>query len=610
MKIDRRSFSKKCFQALLLTSTCSIDSSVLAGNALHRKVGQKEADTNFAKLRERLTTRILKFEPEERRIQGDSTAAGQLKDWHPRSIAEEVEFCRDGIKQLAAIQVANPAERIDREVLKAHLTYLNHYYGQYHGELGNLPISEYPYQVIQYEVQRFLTSKPEAAAASARDHFSAVEEILRKLPQYLKQQEANLTAGLHLTAGLKPRQPDKEILQDLILSIGSANKPDSIRDGLQVALPKQLKAIGPLLRASQNKALLGLLQQADEAYARHVDFLNRVLLSQASDSWALGKEEYQHRYALIYGDGISLDDLVRRAEAKVTEEKSKMTDLANRLRPELSLSETLDWLYKQPSITEQELLRDYEQVQIKIDQGLTSRLGLQPGELKYVPKPPGMSIPPATNWPAPLRSQGVGIVLVDTSPFGLEKNHSADRPWIVAHEGNPGHAAQSLCFQKAFREGRAPLCRFMNVPDEVGYVRGNWYAMANIEGWAFYVERLLLKSGLLTPEEQLAARTGQALRAARVVVDMRMHTADWSRERGKKYLMQEAGQIEKVADRESRRYPRIPLQALSYFLGASQFEKLDETYREHFGESFYQQLLALGPVPPTLIDDYFKATIK
>jgi uncharacterized protein (DUF885 family) len=603
MKIDRRSFSKKCFQALLVTGVCSVDPGILVGNALRRKNDQGGAETDFAKLREQLTTKILKFEPEESRIQGDSTAAGQLKDWSPRAIAEEVEFCRNGIKQLEAVQVANPAEQIDREVLKAHLTYLEHYYGQYHGELGNLPISVYPYNVIQYELQRFLTSKPDQAAASARDHFNAVEEILRKLPRHLEQQETNLTAGL------KRRKPDKEILQKLISDIGSADKPESIRGGFLLTLPLQLKEI-EYLPASQKKALHELLQQAAAAYARHADFLNRVLLPQASDSWTLGKDEYRRRFTLIYGDRISLDDLVREAEAKVVEVKKEMTSLAHQLRPELPLSETLAELYKQHSATAEELLRAYEQAQKKIDAGLTSRLGLQTGEVSYVPAPSGVSVGLATNWPAPLRAQGVGIVLVETSPDGLKENHTADLPWIAAHEGNPGHAAQSLGFQKAFMKGQAPLCRFMNVPDEVGYVRGNWYAMANIEGWAFYVERLLLKSGMLMPEEQLAALTGQALRAARVVVDMRMHTAGWSRDDGKEYLMQVAGQIKEVAYRESRRYPRIPLQALSYYLGAGQFEKLDKAYRNRLGEGFYQRLLSLGPVPPTLIDDYFKATMK
>jgi uncharacterized protein (DUF885 family) len=131
--------------------------------------------------------------------------------------------------------------------------------------------------------------------------------------------------------------------------------------------------------------------------------------------------------------------------------------------------------------------------------------------------------------------------------------------------------------------------------------------MANIEGWAFYVERLLINSGLLTREERLSALTGQALRAARVVVDVRMHTAGWSRDDVAKYLNQYAGLSHKDAYNEAYRYSRIPLQALSYYFGARQFEELQRKYRSRFGGDFYRTILSLGPVPPRLIGDYLES---
>lgn len=546
--------------------------------------------TNFAKLRESLTNRILDFEPEEKRILGDRAAAGHLKDWSPEAIREEVKFCQDGLKQLAAVQPSDPAERLDREVLAAHLAYLNYYYGQYHGELGNLQISAYPYDLIQYELQRFATSKPDAALA--REHFGAVESILRKLPNYLKQQESNLTAGLKL------RKPDREILQTLIERIGSADIQDSIRDGLkQLASSLGSARMQALLTTAQRESLRQALQSADAAYANHANFLKNRLLPEAGDSWALGEKEYQRRFALIYGDRISLEDLVREAEAELQRINEEMTKLARELRPNMSLSSALEELHKQHPATEQELLKAYEQVQKRIDDGLTLKLGLPVGAARYLPAPPGVRVDSATNWPAPLLTRGPGIVLVNTSPVGLTNNATLSLVWIAAHEGNPGHAAQSLLFQSAFNEERAPLCRFLNVPDEVGYVRGNWYAMANIEGWAFYTERLLLASGLLTREERLAALTGQALRAARIVVDVRLHTLGWSRQDVAKYLNKNAGLSPASARAQAYRYSWIPLQALSYYFGARQFEELQERYAGRFGSDFYRQLLSLGPVP-------------
>jgi uncharacterized protein (DUF885 family) len=599
MKTNRLNRVFQVLVAIVIAINCAANSdTMLAGTQSSNVTG---TSTAFAKLRESLTKRILSFEPEELRMLGDPAAAGHLKDWSPGAIKTEVEFCRDGLRQLAAVKTSSPAESLDREVLTAHLTYLEYYYGQYHGELGNLQISAYPYDVIQYELQRFATGRVDTASAS--DHFGAIEGILRVLPNYLKQQQSNLIAGLKL------RKPDKEILQALISRIGSPDNRDSIRGGLKM-IAESLEAanLRPLLSTTQKKALLDLLQPADAAYADHVGFLKNRLLPQARDSWSLGKNEYQRRFALIYGDRISLDDLVREAEAELRRINEEMTSLAHELRPGLSLGDTLEELRKLHPASEQELLNAYEQTQRRIDDSITRSLDLPVGAARYLPAPLGVPVSPATNWPAPLLSKGPGIVLVDTSPAGLEDNAVVDLPWVTAHEGNPGHAAQSLLFQSAFNEGSAPLCRFLNIPDEVGYVRGNWYAMANIEGWAFYTERLLLASDSLTREERLAALTGQALRAARIVVDVRMHTAGWSRDDAAKYLNQMAGLSLGAAQKQAYRYSRIPLQALSYYFGARQFEELKRKYAARFGSEFYRQLLSLGPVPPRFIGDYLEAS--
>lgn len=584
------------FVLLVLTTNCTI----ITGTSEIKL--QAASSTPFAALRDSLTKEILAREIEEWRILGAPEAAGHLKDWSPEAIKAEVEFCRKALQELASIQISSPAEKLDKEVLTAHFKYLEYYYGQYHGELGNLRISVYPYDVIQYELQRFESSKT-PDAESARNHYGAVEGILRALPAHLKQQQANLLAGLKL------RKPDREILLSIIKTIGSPNDSGSIRGGLK-AFGENLKSakIASLLPTEQIGKIQNLLKLADEAYSSHLDFLNGEIMSNASESWTLGMKEYTRRFELIYEDGALLDELVRDAEAELNRINAEMVVLARQLKPGLSLNKVFEELRKQHFNSEQELLKAYEQVQEKIDKNITSRIGLEVGAASYQPAPPGVPVSPATNWPAPLLSRGKGIVLVDTSIAGLMDNAIVDLPWITVHEGNPGHASQSLLFQKAFNEGRASLCRFFNVPDEVGYVRGNWYSMANIEGWALFTERLLLKSNLLTREERLAALSGQALRAARVVVDVRMHTAGWSRDDVTRYLVEKVGMSTDDAKKQTFRYSRIPLQAVSYYFGARQFEELEENYKEQFGDQFYRQVLSLGPVPPRFIRNYLESS--
>jgi uncharacterized protein (DUF885 family) len=89
-----------------------------------------------------------------------------------------------------------------------------------------------------------------------------------------------------------------------------------------------------------------------------------------------------------------------------------------------------------------------------------------------------------------------------------------------------------------------------------------------------------------------------------------MHTAGWSRERAADYLEHEADQPPEVARREVFRYSRIPLQALSYYLGARQFEELHSKYGSKLAGRFYREILSLGPVPPKLIDSYLVERLK
>lgn len=569
----------------------------------------------FHLLRDSLTMGILNFEPEELRMLGYRGAAGQLKDWSPEAIANEVNFCREALTKLHALQLTDPDDILDQAILRSHFTYLIHYYGQYHGELSNVQISAYPYELIEYELQRFATDSSASEKdrlASAVDHFSAVEGVLRGIPAYLNQQQINLIAGIKL------RAPDKNILNRMIDRIGETPNSDlsTICAALR-GLHERLDSaeLQSLLPSYQIHNLQNLIEGAEVAYDNHARFLKGDLLRHAKDSWSLGKDEYVRRLALIYGYTQPLTDLVEPAEKDLQRIKNQMKAISHQLRPDLPQDDllparVLTELKKQTSASDQELLDTYRRVQTTIDDRITKRIGLPAGAVVYISAPTGIPVSPATNWPAPLLSIGSALVLVNTSSRGLVDNASVDLPWIAVHEGNPGHAAQSVLFRSAFSKGTASLCRFLNVPDEVGYVRGNWYAMANIEGWALYAERLLLSSDLLTPEQQLAALSGQALRAARVIVDIRMHTAGWTREQGARYLITEAAQTAAVAERETYRYSRIPLQALSYYMGARQFEELAHKYAARFGDNFYEQVLSLGPVPPSLIDNYFDSTIR
>ena len=339
---------------------------------------------------------------------------------------KRVCFCRESIKRLESFDKGlTEDERLDRAVLLAHLRYLDYFYGQYHGELGNPQISVFPWDAIQYEMQQYET-EPKRDALSTRDHFTAIEGILRGVPSYLKQQELNLLAGLKL------RSPDREILQRIIERIESPTEESTIRGGLQ-SLSKRLTSI-TTIEPLQKDAIRFHLERADTAYLSHVKCLERECALQTPmrpGRW--GRRKYKRRLDLVYGYEGSLDELVQLAEEELRRLKKEMDVLAHKLRPDLSESDTLLFVREKRASTSDELLNAYRAIQSEIDSNLTIGLGLPAGAAAYQAAPPGVPVSPATNWPAPLLSEGNAIVLVDTSTDGLRDNSFVDLPWIAAH---------------------------------------------------------------------------------------------------------------------------------------------------------------------------------
>src|SRR5690606_6114608 len=96
-------------------------------------------------------------------------------------------------------------------------------------------------------------------------------------------------------------------------------------------------------------------------------------------------------------------------------------------------------------------------------------------------------------------------------PEGLEKLTTWRETTTVFHEGVPGHhlqIAQAVYRSDVLNRWQRLLC----------WVSGHG------EGWALYAERLMAELGYLDdPGDRLGMLDAQALRAARVVVDMGVH---------------------------------------------------------------------------------------
>ena len=173
---------------------------------------------------------------------------------------------------------------------------------------------------------------------------------------------------------------------------------------------------------------------------------------------------------------------------------------------------------------------------------------------------------------------------------------------IAYHEGVPGHPLQIATAKHLGEE----LSRFQRL---MGGTSGY------MEGWALYAERLMGELGYLEePGPRLGMLASQALRCARIVVDIGMHLElaiprgeayhggeTWTPELALPFLEQRSHFPADFLASEVTRYLGIPGQAISYKVGERLWLAAREQAREELGELFdlkawHARALDLGPM--------------
>ena len=176
-----------------------------------------------------------------------------------------------------------------------------------------------------------------------------------------------------------------------------------------------------------------------------------------------------------------------------------------------------------------------------------------------------------------------------------------DEVSTVYHEAVPGHHLQGATIRLV------PLTR----AHKLGFMS------AHGEGWALYSERLMDELGWFrTPETRLGFLCAHAFRAARVVVDIGLHTGrkipkgwpgageSWTYDRAIEFIVRAGGMDRDKAESEVLRYLSWPSQATAYKLGERTWLAGREAARSAAvadGRTFdlkgwHARSLALGPL--------------
>ena len=205
--------------------------------------------------------------------------------------------------------------------------------------------------------------------------------------------------------------------------------------------------------------------------------------------------------------------------------------------------------------------------------------------------PGGFMNPPGVYDQDPVGFYFIPTFNPDSKNFYIRAAIEDPRP-ILGHEGIPGHFLQ--------------LSIANHLPDEI---RRQHADGVFVEGWALYGEEMLMRTGLY-PDNSPAQ--GQILRlsryrAARIGVDVNLHTGRWSFEQAVKYFMEAGGLDREAAEGEAAGAASNPHQKISYIIGKWQIMNLLGHYRDRQGETFslgqfHDDLIKNGSLPVSVIE--------
>jgi uncharacterized protein (DUF885 family) len=342
-------------------------------------------------------------------------------------------------------------------------------------------------------------------------------------------------------------------------------------------------------------AVAEALAPAREALEEFIAFLGGELRDRSDGDFAIGRDAFDFRLHFEHALRETAPELLRYGETLVRDVEAELERRAAALAPGVPWREALARLRDQHPLAsglvdayaaEMERARRFV-----IERGLA---GVPAGALEVVATPDFMVplIPfAAYDPPGAFAEARTGTFYVTVPREGEPREHCVhELAGTALHEGYPGHHLQHLRAQGL----DSPVRRVVWTP-------------LTVEGWALYCEELMEEQGYYDrPESGLFHQLYLLWRAARVVLDVRLHTMGMAFDEAVTYLADLLGIPRSGAEAEVRRYCAAPGYQLCYAVGRRELLRLREDVRRRAGgafslRGFHDEVLGYGGLPVALM---------
>jgi uncharacterized protein (DUF885 family) len=377
------------------------------------------------------------------------------------------------------------------------------------------------------------------------------------------------------------------------------------------ALPAFLDSIQAAARSERADALLldrlqAAITATRVALDEHAAWLRDDVLPRAAGDWRAGPEDFEHLVGLraLEADG---DEILAVGERILVEEHAARDAVCAEIDPTLDPREVGELVKQEHPDTFPAALEAYREAMARarafvVEHDLATpppqdslRVMETPSFLRHL-TPFAAYYEPARFDPEPT---GTYIVTPPATPEMWQEHNYASISNTSVHEAYPGHHLQ--------------LSAAITNPSLVRLLAESAAEFA--EGWAFYTERVMKEHGFDdTPAHRYIQHTDAIWRAARIVLDVRLHRGQVSFDDAVVFLTRQTGFVRSAALAEVKRYTSTPTYQLSYLYGRHLIDRLKQQVERRMGPGFnlkffHDTLIYGGTMPVSYARRLFEAKL-
>jgi uncharacterized protein (DUF885 family) len=525
----------------------------------------------------------------------------KLTDLSPDGHAARADLDRRTLRALDPIEPVDERERIAKEAMRERLGLSLEMYdaGEITSEINVISSALHAVR----GVFDLMDVEGERAASDIVARMSAVPEAFEQWKHTLREAA---DAG-HVA----PRQQILEVASQCDVWVDEAG------DNFYPALAERVKQATSALPGTLSAALDRSAAAARAATVDIARFLRHELSPRGTEKQAAGRERYQRASRYFLGAQVDLNETYQWGFEELARLESEMRTVSDKIVPGAGIDDAVAALDADPArnVEGKEAFRDW--MQALADRAIADLHGTHfdiPEQVRRIE----CMIAPTSDGGVYYTGPSEDFARPGRMWWAVPQGITAFSTWrevtTVYHEGVPGHhlqVGQTAVRAELLNRWQRLLC----------------WCSGHGEGWALYAERLMDDLGYLAdPGDRLGMLDGQAMRAARVIVDIGMHLElevprdnpfgwrpgeRWTPELGWEFMRAHCRMADENLRFELNRYLGWPGQAPSYKVGERIWLQAREDARARKGadfdlKTFHRQALDLGAIGL----DPFKAAME